>query len=95
VKDEQATNPNFDNIIDATGFQYLVGKYDAANAGSLVWYLGGTVGLVELQATLNGLGLSHIVLLNPGDVNVPDGGSVLVLLGGALACLGFLRRKLS
>jgi len=80
--------------IDATGFTYLLGKYDAGNAGTRVWYVAGLT-TVDIPNNFNGsqYGLSHYSLFNPG-TSVPDGGATLMLLGGALAGLETLRRKL-
>ena len=40
--------------------------------------------------------ISHITLYGGGrSTNVPDGGSMLALLGGIVTVLGFLRRKIS
>lgn len=86
-----------DREIDATGYQYVLGKYDGPNGGSLVWFLGGTVGDLKLPAKWGPsdkeYGLSHISLYNPGDRNVPDGGSTFLLLGLGLAGVGLLKRK--
>jgi len=76
--------------INTMGWTYVLGKYDASQAGSLVWYLGGTVDEVTLPATYNGKALSHISLYNL----VPDGGSGVALLGIALVGIDYLRRKL-
>jgi hypothetical protein len=38
--------------------------------------------------------ISHLTLYSGSGTTVPDGGSMLVLLGGAVAVLGFLRRKI-
>jgi hypothetical protein len=82
------------NIDLGTGFQYLLGKYDGPNFGSVVWFVGDLTGLIDIPATGGGFGLSHTFLFNgvppPG---VPDGGTTLMLLGSALACLGVLRRR--
>lgn len=40
-------------------------------------------------------GISHIRITGEPATNVPDGGSMLILLGGAVTVLGFLRRKIS
>jgi hypothetical protein len=79
--------------VDATDFQYILGKYDAAQAGSLVWFFAsGAPGDVTLPSTLNGLGLSHISLYNPGGggQEVPEPGTLL-MLGAGLLGLGLLR----
>lgn len=78
--------------LDATGFEYVLAKYDAAQAGSLVWYMeGGFSGVVTPQATLNGLGLSHISAYN-ATTRVPEPTS-LTLLGGCLIALAFIGRR--
>ena len=91
------------NVGDATGFEYVLGKYDAAQAGSLVWYLGGiaNLDLVSLPLTYNGHGISHLSLYNatgtpppppPPPPSVPDGGSTVMLLGIALGAIALARR---
>jgi hypothetical protein len=84
-------NPS--NVIDVTGYTYLYAKYGSGNGnvGALVWLVSGLSGEVEVPAAK----LSHWSLFNPGETNVPDGGSMLALLGGAVTVLGFLRRKIS
>jgi hypothetical protein len=82
--------------INVTGFTYILGKYDAGNpgAGAYVWYVGGLTGVtfVALPATSpGGYELGHYTLFNAR--SVPDGGTTLILLGGALVGLGILRRK--
>lgn len=89
VKNDPPTNP-----IDATGFEYVLGKYDADKGGSLVWYVaGGFSGVVELPATLNDKDLSHISLFNASP-RVPEGGSTITLLGLVLAILALVRRQI-
>jgi hypothetical protein len=39
--------------------------------------------------------ISHLTLYSGSGTTVPDGGSMLVLLGGAVTVLGFLRRKIA
>jgi hypothetical protein len=84
----------FDDINLGTGFLYLLAKYDGPNFGSVVWYVGGLTGLVDIPSTGGGFGISNTYLFNGVPSNgVPDGGTTLMLLGSALAGLGALRRR--
>jgi hypothetical protein len=94
-------NPAFDNdAIDVTGYTYLIAKYDAEQAGSLVWYVGTLTGLVSVPDSFNGKGISHYSLYGtpdnppPPDTSTPDGGTTLMLLGFAMVGLGALRSKM-
>lgn len=81
--------------IDATGFAYVLGKYDQSQAGSLVWYVaGGFGGVVTLPDTFNGHALSHISLYNRSG-QVPEGGSTVLLLGLGFAILALVRRQIA
>jgi hypothetical protein len=83
------------NVVDVTGYTYLLGKYDAGNAGSYVWYVGDLTGLQTIPATAGQYGLSHWALFNPRGGGVPDGGTTVTLLGLAIAALAFAKRRLA
>lgn len=105
-----STSPNFGlnsggtvtsfNVV--SGEEYLVGKYDGPNGGLEVWYVGNLVGdMVTIPASgdpkgLGGnYGLSGSWLVYADAPSVPDGGTTILLLGGALSCLGLLRKKIA
>jgi hypothetical protein len=86
-----------DSTITLAGkFKYILGKYDAGEAGSYVWYFAdGISGDITLPSTFNGKGLSHISWYNPGGGGgfpMPEPGT-LALLGLGLIGLGAARRK--
>ena len=89
IKDDSTPS----NVIDISGWTYLYAKYGSGNEiiGAYVWLVSGLTGEVEVPSAK----LSHWSLYNPGRTTVPDGGSALLLLGGAVTALGFLRRKIS
>lgn len=60
------SNSGNSTVILTTGFKYILGKYDATSAGSLVWYSAtGFSGSVTLPSSYNGHGISHISVYNP------------------------------
>jgi hypothetical protein len=82
----------FHNINLGSGYLYLLGKYDGPNYGSRIWYVGGLTGLIDIPDKAGRYGLSHTYLFNSNPNSVPDGGTTVMLLGSALACIGALRR---
>jgi hypothetical protein len=84
------------NPVDVTGFEYLLAMYcaggDFEESMSYVWYVEGLDRLVTVPAEMGGR-LTHISLFRRGAA-VPDAGATLALLGGALAVLGLVRRRL-
>ncbi len=98
IKDE--TVDDIDSSSQQSGiYQYILGKYDGPNYGSLVWYnADGFTGDITLQGTAGtgNYALSHISFFNSstGDpstsIPVP---ATLLLFGLGLLGLGFLNRK--
>ena len=84
------------NLGPTTGvFDYLFAKYDGANQGSVVWFVGDLSGSVTIPASWTGIGLSKWTLFKEGGGgNVPDSSSTVMLLGTALTGLGAVRRYL-
>jgi hypothetical protein len=77
------------NFRDLTAMQALYGT----GAGNIFPGSSG-IGMIgsEFRVAVNGLG-NNDVTFGVNTSSVPDGGTTLVLLGGALTGLGALRRK--
>jgi hypothetical protein len=94
------TSPS--TTVDVTGFEYLLGKYDADKAGTLVFYVGNLTGNQTIPGTLNGLGLSHWSLYNattPPDgsgppTGVPEPSTLLLLGAGLVAVVKFAKKHI-
>lgn len=84
------TSDVFAWTLNDTGTLYILAKYDEAAGGTLVFLATITAGdTVYVPDSFGGHDLSHLSVLG----RVPDGGTTLMLLGGALVGLGALRRK--
>jgi hypothetical protein len=91
------TDPS--TTVTTTGYAYILGKYDAHNAGSLVWYISG-MDEVTLPSHFNSAGqyaLSHWSLYNcVGECDPPNRvpePTTLSLLGAAMLGSALLRRR--
>jgi hypothetical protein len=86
---------NVTSINLGSGYEYLLAKYDGPNFGSVVWYVGDLTGdiTIPLYGSDNQYAVSHTYLYNPKTSSVPDTGMTVMMLGGALACLGVLRQR--
>ena len=84
----------FKDINLGSGYLYLLANYDGPNYGSVVWYVGGLTGLIDIPDKALRYGLSHTYLFNPETPSngVPDGGATLMLLGIGLSGLAAARR---
>ena len=93
--------------LTGTGLQldFVLAKDGSGTVGGVTGQLYHLYGVtVDQKTTSNGLqtvtidgnkGISHITFLGqPAVPGVPDGGTTIMLLGGAFACLGALRRRI-
>jgi VPDSG-CTERM motif len=78
--------------LGATGFEYLLAKYDGPNYGSEVWDINGLTGIITIPALAGQYGLSGWTLFTPSG-SVPDGGNTIALLGLVLVGLAGVRAR--
>ena len=84
--------------LTVTGFEYVLAKYDGANAGYVLFYLpafGDTIPINpdDFWTETAQYDISHLTRFN-GATTVPDGGATLGLLGLGLMGLSYVRRRL-
>ena len=77
-------------------YTYLFANYDGARSDSAqVWYVGDLSGIITIPEIFGQKRLSGWTLFGAGNAGaVPDGGTTVMLLGGALALLGVVQRYL-
>jgi hypothetical protein len=84
--------------LGAGGYAFLAVKYDGAQGTLQVWDVSGLTGSVTVAGQdENGKTPNVSYLFNAvqsHNIQIPDGGTTIALLGFALAGVGFLRRKL-
>jgi len=95
ITDAVKDDSNGVTSLNVTSISYIIGKYDASRAGSLVWFLGDDfTGLVEPQLTLNGLGLSHISAYKSTGSPIPEPATMILLGIGLIGVAGLGRKRI-
>lgn len=78
---------NSNPVFDATGLEYILGKYGGY---SLVWYIGNFDG----DVTLPSAALSHTTGFNAGQTAIPEPATMLLVGIGLIGIAGFGRKKI-
>ena len=87
-----------DGVVDVTGYEFLIVKYDGAQGESYVFNVTGIVGDLEIpEEDAAGFRYNRYVLFNSATTptGVPDGGATVAMIGVGLIGLGALRRKMA
>lgn len=91
------TKPLTQPITVTTSYTYLMANF---GDDSVYYYLGGQTGSLDSLSVPSGFGIdpgkfAYVSLFNPitSVPSVPDGGATIILLGGMVLSLAFLRRR--
>lgn len=87
-----------DGVVDVSGFEFLIVKYDGAQGESYVFNVTGITGDFQVpEEDLSGFGYNKYILFNGASTptGVPDGGATVAMIGVGLLGLGAIRRKLA
>ncbi|HUS35061.1 MAG TPA: VPDSG-CTERM sorting domain-containing protein [Verrucomicrobiae bacterium] len=88
-----------DGVVDVTGYEFLIVKYDGAQGESYVFNVAGVAGDFQVpDEDGNGFGYNKYILFNGATTpptGVPDGGATVAMIGVGLIGLGAIRRKLA
>jgi hypothetical protein len=86
-----------DGTVPVTGYEYLVVKYDGANGEAYVFNVAGIGGDVQVPATdpRKNTYNKYLLFNTAATSQVPDGGSIAIMIGFGLAGMGLLNRRIA